>query len=144
VRIRPALAADASAIARLATELGYPTSAEQIGARLDALLPSESHFIAVAEIDSGVVGWVAAEDRMLLESGRRAELVGLVVAANTRRSGVGKALVREAESWARQRGLATIGVRSNVVRLESHPFYESLGYTRSKTQHAYSKRLASG
>jgi hypothetical protein len=32
-------------------------------------------------------------------------------------------------------------VRSNVVRAESHPFYERLGYVRSKTQHAYRKHL---
>jgi hypothetical protein len=28
-----------------------------------------------------------------------------------------------------------------VTREESHPFYERLGYTRVKTQHAYRKRL---
>jgi predicted N-acetyltransferase YhbS len=32
-------------------------------------------------------------------------------------------------------------VRSNVVRSGSHPFYERLGYARSKTQHAYRKAL---
>jgi hypothetical protein len=28
-----------------------------------------------------------------------------------------------------------------VVRAESHPFYERLGYLRTKTQHAYRKTL---
>jgi hypothetical protein len=32
-------------------------------------------------------------------------------------------------------------VRSNVVRAESHQFYERLGYARVKTQHAYRKRI---
>jgi hypothetical protein len=31
-----------------------------------------------------------------------------------------------------------------VLRVESHPFYERLGYARSKTQHAYLKRLYPG
>jgi len=38
-------------------------------------------------------------------------------------------------------GLGDIAVRSNVARIESHPFYDRLGYRRVKTQHAYRKRL---
>ncbi len=139
--IRPARVADAASIARLATELGYPTSHEQATSRLEVLTRSDSHFIVVAERSSRVVGWVAAERRVLLESGERAEIVGLVVEPESRRSGVGAALVRAAETWAIARGLSAIGVRSNVVRTSAHPFYEKLGYVRTKTQHAYSKDL---
>jgi hypothetical protein len=32
-------------------------------------------------------------------------------------------------------------VRSNAARAESHPFYEALGYVRSKTQHVYTKTI---
>jgi len=39
------------------------------------------------------------------------------------------------------RGLESVAVRSNIVRTESHPFYERVGYQRVKTQHAYFKRL---
>lgn len=141
MHIRPALVADAVSIARLATELGYPTSHEQAVRRLEVLTRRDSHFIAVAELSSGVVGWVAAERRLLLESGERAEIVGLVVASHSRRSGVGAALVRAAETWAIAHGLSAIGVRSNVARTAAHPFYEKLGYARTKTQHAYSKNL---
>ena len=42
------------------------------------------------------------------------------------------------------RGLPEVSVRSNVVREESHPFYERLGYTRAKTQHVYRKALPPG
>jgi len=31
--------------------------------------------------------------------------------------------------------------RSNAVRAESHPFYQRLGYARTKTQHYYRKAL---
>ena len=43
--------------------------------------------------------------------------------------------------WASERGLREIAVRSNVVRAESHPFYEGRGYARVKTQHVYLKPL---
>jgi GNAT superfamily N-acetyltransferase len=90
---------------------------------------------------SSPIGWVAAERRLLLESGERAEIVGLIVTADARRSGTGLALVKAAEEWAAEQGMQTISVRSNVARLESHPFYERLGYVRTKTQHAYAKQL---
>ena len=144
MQIRPAVTEDADAIAILTSELGYPTSVADMRARLEALLARLTHFVAVAEDASGVIGWIAAEERLVLESGTRAELVGLVVTSRVRRTGVGRALVREAESWARHRGLESIFVRSNVVRHEAHPFYDSLGYSRTKTQHAYAKRLGSG
>lgn len=142
VRIRPAVPSDAAEIARLATELGYPSSVEDISSRLARLLPSPAHFVAVADADAtSLAGWVVTERRLLLESAERAEIVGLVVSANARRTGIGRTLVDAAESWAIAQRLSVISVRSNVARVESHPFYESLGYGRSKTQHAYTKRL---
>ncbi len=66
--------------------------------------------------------------------------MGLVVSQACRRAGIGRALVAAAEQWQTERGVAAICVRSNVVRPESHPFYESLGFARYKTQHAYIKR----
>jgi len=50
--------------------------------------------------------------------------------------------VNVAEQWARARGLPWLVVRSNVTRESAHPFYESLGYSRRKTQHVYRKALA--
>ena len=140
-RIRPATVSDAGEIARLTTLLGYPSTTAEISERLDSLLASPSHFIAIAENALGVVGWVAAERRVLLESGERGEIVGLIVDPEVRRSGIGRALVNAAENWAIERQLGVISVRSNVARIESHPFYEQLGYERRKTQHAYAKRL---
>ena len=87
---------DAAEIARLATLLGYPVSTEEMARRLHILLLSPAYFIVVAEVASGLAGWVAAEKRVLLESGERAELVGLIVDPESRRSGMGRALVRAA------------------------------------------------
>jgi hypothetical protein len=79
VRIRPATAADAPEIARLTTELGYSSSGDEIRARLTELLGAPTHFIAVAEGETSLTGWVAVERRLLLESGERAEIAGLLV-----------------------------------------------------------------
>ena len=57
-----------------------------------------------------------------------------------RRQGVGRSLVAQAETWAREISAETVVVRSNARRLESHAFYPSLGYLPSKTQVVYRKR----
>lgn len=139
--IRPARARDAADIARLATELGYPSTEQDMKLRIEQLLRSESYFLVVAEQEAEVIGWIAAERRLLIESGERADIVGLIVTEAARRGGVGQALVEAAEQWARRQGLPKMAVRSSVARAESHPFYERLGYVRAKTQHAYTKRL---
>jgi GNAT superfamily N-acetyltransferase len=140
--IRPATPADAGRLAALSSELGYPVTADDMGRRLGDLLARDGDVVLVAEHQPGqVVGWVHGSEQRLLESGRRCELLGLVVDARARGRGLGRRLVTAVEEWARSRGLEQMAVRSNVTRRESHPFYERLGYARVKTQHAYRKRL---
>jgi GNAT superfamily N-acetyltransferase len=140
-RLRNARLDDAAQIARLADELGYPAKTQEIATRLTALLPQSHHHVVVAQGDDGLLGWIAVERRLTLESGERIEIVGLVVSPIARRGGIGQALVTDAERWALAQGFDSIVVRSNVARAESHPFYERLGYVRRKTQHLYSKPL---
>src|SRR5699024_8827973 len=123
--------------------LGYLTTTSEMASRLAILLPLPNHFIAVAEALGTLLGWIAVEKHLLLVSGEKAELTGLVVGSAARRKGVGKALVLAAEHWAIVQGLNAIIVRSNIARAESHPFYEGIGYTRTKTQHTYIKNLSS-
>jgi GNAT superfamily N-acetyltransferase len=141
-RPRRALPSDAAEIARLSTELGYPNSGSEISTRLVRLLARPEHCVFVVEKESArLLGWIAVEKRLLLVSGPKVEIVGLVVDRQARRLGVGKTLVAAAEEWTRGEGMKNIFVRSNVVRPDSHHFYESLGYRRAKTQHFYAKRL---
>jgi ribosomal protein S18 acetylase RimI-like enzyme len=143
VRIRSAVQGDAVRIAELSGVLGYPISVEAATARLQRLLTNPENAVFVAELASaGVVGWIHGAEQLLVESGRHFEILGLVVAANQRRYGIGRRLVAELERWAGERGLEQLCVRSNVIRAESHPFYERLGYIRAKTQHVYRKQIS--
>ena len=142
--IRPATLADAGRLAALSNVLGYPVTADEMAGRLEHLLARDADIVLVAEHEPGqVVGWVHGSEQRLLESGRRCELLGMVVDARERGRGLGRRLVTGVEEWARARGIEQMAVRSNVARAESHPFYERLGYARVKTQHAYRKRLGS-
>jgi GNAT superfamily N-acetyltransferase len=138
VRIRAPRLEDAPRLAVLSAELGYPSSAADIAGRLSGLLQRTDHCLRVAESPEGeVMGWIHAEERRILEAGVWCEIAGLVVGSAYRGHGAGRALVGEVEGWARERGLSTVKVRSNVTREESHPFYLRLGYVRIKTQHVY-------
>jgi GNAT superfamily N-acetyltransferase len=142
VRVRSAAPADAAAIARLSAQLGYPAAVPALATRLQRLLASEDQAVYVAADPSGeVVGWIHGAEQLLVESGARCEILGLVVDEIVRRSGIGRQLVAAAEEWALTRGLSEVSVRSAVSRAESHPFYEQLGYERVKSQHVYRKRL---
>ena len=140
--VRRAASADAAHLAELSEILGYPVTSSSLLSRLERLLARVEDAVLVAEAESGVVGWVHGAEQDLLESGRRCEILGLVVDPAYRSHGVGRRLVTAVEQWAANRGLKQMTVRSNVARAESHPFYQRLGYIRTKTQHAYRKALS--
>lgn len=143
VEIRRARRADAQEIARLAAELGYATTREEMDRRLAHLLSRPNHYIAVAAIaPHRLLGWMHVEHRRSLAGGEHAELMGLVVDATARRRGIGRTLLEAAEEWSAAKGATTLTVRSNAARELSHPFYEAHGFARTKTQHVYAKLSA--
>jgi GNAT superfamily N-acetyltransferase len=143
MEIRTARTADYRRLAELTGVLGYPADPDVFQVRLARVLARSDEEVFVAEISpGGIVGWIHSAEHALLETNPRCEILGLVVDAAHRKSGVGRQLIYAAEAWARRRGLGEMSVRSNVLRAESHPFYERLGYVRVKTQHAYRKALA--
>ncbi len=127
--------------AALSGELGYPTDTAHVRARFDALDGRAEHGLLVAEDGGGGGGWIHVHDDWTLESGRMAELLGLVVREARRGAGIGRALVAEAERWAAARGCTRLRVRSNVVRERTHRFYDGLGFRRVKSQQVFDKEL---
>lgn len=140
--LRAATLDDAMEIARLASELGYAIPVDTMHKRLAVLLLHPDHRISVAAGEGRLHGWIAVEHRRTLEPGEWGEIVGLVVDARFRGTGVGRMLVLDVEQRTRALGLRAVTVRSNVIREMSHPFYENVGYVRRKTQHGYIKHLS--
>ena len=140
-KIREATLADIEALSILCGHLGYPADDDEIAKRFSAIGSSSSDLLLVAELRGSVIGWLQAHEAWVLETGLRAEIVGLVVAPGARRVGAGKALVDAAEKWARRGGSTSVVVRSNESRVESHEFYPTLGYALKKTQRVYWKTL---
>jgi GNAT superfamily N-acetyltransferase len=142
LKIRRARITDASRIAALSGQLGYPTTAKEMAARLAPALKSKAGvcFVAAADQD-GIIGWVQVSVTPVLEVPRRAEVNGLVVDEKVRSRGAGWALLEAAEKWAKKMGCAGMSVRSNVIRDRAHSFYLRHGYEHYKTQKAFRKAL---
>ena len=81
--IRSATLADAAEIARLSAQLGYPAEVAVFADRLERLLPLPTHALLVCEgADGRLAGFIGLEQRLMIESGDKAEVVGLVVDAD--------------------------------------------------------------
>jgi GNAT superfamily N-acetyltransferase len=111
--------------------------------RLQRLINSSSDIVFVAEADPGgeLIGWIQGSLAQYLESDYRVEIAGLIVDERFRRTGIGRILVTRVEAWGAERGAIQASVRCRTTRPEAHLFYESLGYTPSKTQVAFRKPL---
>ncbi|MBS1134186.1 MAG: acetyltransferase family protein [Burkholderiaceae bacterium] len=109
-RVRPALEADWPRIQGLLWADKLPTS--------DLSEASARDFL-VADGAGAVVGTVAVE-----RHGDHGLLRSLVVDRACRQSGVGRALVRAAETIARRDGLASLTLLTQTAA----PFFRSLGY----------------
>lgn len=139
--IRVARREDAAALAPLVTQLGYPATTAQIDSRLALVLRDSGQLVAVAEVSGRVAAWIHAALYQTLESGTAVEIRGLVVEEKLRGRGLGGALLGRAEQWARDQGARVVRLRSNVIRNGAHDFYQHMGYTIVKTQHAFRKDL---
>ena len=141
--IRNARSYDATALAALGTEHGYPATREQIGKRL-AAIEAAGAAVLVAEDDHGMVcGWIHVACCAELTGQDAAEIHCLVVAADARGAGLGSALIERAGTWARERGCTQLRVRSRVEREDAHRFYLREGFTRRKTQAVFERALPS-
>ena len=142
VGLRRAKSSDASSLAALSGQLGYPVTVRQMASRLEAVLPDPSCAVLVAEDGEGsVVGWTHVRVERGIESEAFAEIRGLVVDEGRRREGIGERLVREAVHWAGERGLTKVRVRCNIVREGARRFYERHGFSVAKTQAVYDRIL---
>jgi len=131
--IREAVAQDFHAILRLMKEeLGYP-DLDEAGAlrRLEFFRSSNDWATFVASNDDEIIGFIGVMKGVTYNiEGYYSQIMVLVISENSRRSGVGTALVNKAEEWSLSHGITDISVSSNIRRLDAHAFYENIGYAK--------------
>jgi GNAT superfamily N-acetyltransferase len=129
VSIRDAKQADASFIAELISQLGYPTLESEMTNRLARVRVDSNYRTLVAEVGTAVVGVAGVGLAPFYEhDGTYGRLLVLAVDDKHRRHGVGRMLVRAAEDWAAEQGAVAMVVNSGYRRHYAHRFYERAGY----------------
>lgn len=140
--LRNAMVSDARALAKLnREEMGYDFPVEETGKKLQASLENPEKKILVAETQGRVVGYVHLESYDVLYAPHMKNVMGIAVAGEFRRQGVGKALLTAGETWARETGAVAVRLVSGDARKGAHAFYQSLGYTGNKLQRNFKKML---
>lgn len=139
--IRAAEVTDAQAIALLLGQLGYPTTAADIPARVAAVEHERGIVIVAADEDNRVIGLASGSRHTPLHMADPvAYITALVTDADARGLGVGRMLVEELERWASSNGCARISLTSAEHRTDAHAFYPRCGFPY--TGRRFSKNLA--
>ena len=139
--LRKATMRDAEAICRLSGELGYKTTIENTKIRLEEVSRNDDHFVVVVYDHQKVVGWIHAFYSISIESDSFIEIGGLVIDNTYRRTGLGKMLVEKIIEWSQLKKTNKLRVRSNVIRKETHQFYESMGFSLTKEQKVFDLKV---
>lgn len=132
--IRPAELSDSAALARLIGQLGYLATAEEVTARLAAML-AERRVVLVAKLEGRVIGCLSTSILRVLHRPATVGRISMMVVDEALRSrGIGAQLVRAAEQVLAKEGCYMIEVTSHVRRTEAHRFYERLGYAQTSVR----------
>lgn len=131
--VRRITASDVERVVPLMAELGYPTSADVLAARLCALSRNPADAVLVAEFDGSIVGLTALHSFELLHiPGRTGRITALVVSAVARKQGIGTQLLHAAEKCLVECGCTRLEVASAERRSDAHAFYEKHGYIEKR------------
>ena len=139
--IRSATANDLPAIIHLLSQLGYELDQVEAKQRFASVIAAASHAILAPELHGKVVALLHLYERPALEKPPEIVVQALVVDMAVRQAGIGEAMMARAEAWAADRGYPSVTLGSEVSRLGSHAFYQSLGYAASATSRLFRKSL---
>lgn len=137
IEVREAVEADAKDIHALACELAdavgdaHPAP-DAVRERLMEALEAPRAEVLVAETEGEVVGAVSYWIKPDLAHGDTvAEIPMLAVAEESRRGGVGRALMDEVRERAAGRGVALIELITTPANVTAREFYRSLGFVET-------------
>ncbi len=146
IRVRPATRDDIAQVGRLfdAYRVFYEATSDRDGATafMQKRLERRDSAILLAEIAHRACGFVqlyplfssVAMERMWL-------LNDLYVAVDARRRGVGRALMRAAEAYARADGVRLLQLETAHTNASARALYESEGYARDTVFRTYTKTI---
>jgi|CeladaMinimDraft_18_1061708.scaffolds.fasta_scaffold03801_3 GNAT superfamily N-acetyltransferase len=133
---------DLDDMVELMRDLGYPVSRSRMRKRMEIIGSDPACATLIAELDGEVAGMAGLRLLYGYEfDGPVVQISALVTKAKHRGLGAGKALIRHAEQWARERGAVALVLASGnrPEREAAHRFYRRMGF--DVTGLRFSKRL---
>jgi GNAT superfamily N-acetyltransferase len=139
IALRDAELKDIEVLARLMTELGYPTSTVEMGQRFVEISADNKFKTIICEYE-GVVAGMAGGYRSLFyeKNGSYVRITALVTSKAFRNKGIGKALITAFENWASENGANALILNcgNREERIAAHKFYLEVGFTPKSTGYA--------
>lgn len=124
---------DLDAVLPLMDQLGYDVPPEELARRFAAVTGSGDHKLLVAVVNGRIVGFLHVFARSALEKPPEAMVQSMAVDKAIRRGGIGRLLLTHAETWAAEKGFASVSLHSQLKRDDAHAFYQAQGYKRVTT-----------
>jgi GNAT superfamily N-acetyltransferase len=147
VEIRVATHKDTFALASLISELGSPTSPEEMQRRVERVRGRSdvTAFVALAEGSIVRLGLLERVAGLLLALGMAGllvtpsfvrsapdgQIIALVVAETHRGRGIGRELMKRAEAWLADKGVKRVSLTSGLHRASAHAFYRACSYEQT-------------
>jgi predicted N-acetyltransferase YhbS len=131
IKIRRVNMCDVKELLPLISQLGYPTTEENLIARIALYQLGQNDFAWVATEDESIIGCIALHLYDLFHSTERyARIVSLVVNDSHRRKGIGKRLLQYAEKFASKKNCSMLELSTSLKREKfgAPTFYGTLGY----------------
>ena len=142
VKIRNAELTDAYAIAGICkNDLGYECDEALVGEKLK-LIDNNREQVFVADVDGIVAGFIHIELYNVIYCEKGSNLLGLAVSSDYRKNGIGRAMLKRAEEWAKSNGAKWVRLNSGENRKDAHRFYRNLGYDNEKRQIRFIKTIS--
>jgi len=120
---------DATVVAHLLTQLGYPDTADFLPAKIERLNRLEQEKLLVLEVEEGVIAFISLHIiPQLAVEGDFMRISYFAVDATVRSQGVGKWIEDYVTALARQMGCDRIELHCAAKRTAAHDFYFRQGY----------------
>jgi putative acetyltransferase len=140
IRIRRAEPADASALCRLAEEVGREPGAWLLTTEMWRGVGEERRYLRAARRHADAAVYVVEEDAEIVgrlsiardphPASRHVADIGLMVASSHRRRGIGRALLERAVEWSREAGVRKLELHVFPWNRPALELYESFGFVR--------------
>lgn len=131
INIRPYSILDIESLAELMTDLGTPTSIDDMKRRMELIESTAGSFTFVVTKDDIVVGMIGLRMQSSYVSNElKTQISALVTKKEYQGQGIGKSLLKYVENLIHSKGSNSIYLTSAIKeeRLNAHEFYKKLGY----------------